>query len=562
MAFSYRSKASTLLSLIALVTLISVFFPGRTTYAASTTHSRSAASGTASTAVKVGTVDPLKLPRVSSAPAHISPFPYRPIYSGRERNAGISPAKSVVLQGITHVEPNTLGAPVLNFNGVSNTDSKSTTGSSIDFPDEGLCVSKNFAVEPVNWAMTIYSHAGQKIAGPMNLISFFKESSPLAIGQSHCYFDVSTNAWFAIITVIDSSTASHYDIAVNPSGNPTTPWVIYKIETTDAQHSGCPCFGELPALGADQYNIYVTTNEVSISTGSFLGTWVYAFAKSVMIPLPTNISWVYWTYTQTMINGKPTFGIQPAVSIGSPNAEYLLSSFATVSSSNQLTIWAITNTQAVATGPASSVLLQGSSFTTQGYSPPPSAMTTNSNLLSTDGDNLQQVEFINGELWGALDTFFSSCGTDKNVRSGVEWFIIRPSVDSSGAPSAIIRDQNGICAPDNYLLYPAIEATPNGTAVLVTTLSGRHINPSVVYFVRRALNRGEFDLTYIAPALGEAGYNCSSPSNGACRWGDYSTAVLDPSNGGKTVWMASEYIPDKGSEVPNWGTRIVEVQMA
>ena len=47
----------------------------------------------------------------------------------------------------------------------------------------------------------------------------------------------------------------------------------------------------------------------------------------------------------------------------------------------------------------------------------------------------------------------------------------------------------------------------------------------------------------------------------ASRWGDYSWAVIDPS--GKSIWLATEYIPPKSSQTPdglkNWGTRVLDV---
>jgi hypothetical protein len=47
----------------------------------------------------------------------------------------------------------------------------------------------------------------------------------------------------------------------------------------------------------------------------------------------------------------------------------------------------------------------------------------------------------------------------------------------------------------------------------------------------------------------------------ATRWGDYSWAVMDP--GGKSIWLATEYVPPKSSQTPdglrNWGTRVMDV---
>jgi hypothetical protein len=50
-------------------------------------------------------------------------------------------------------------------------------------------------------------------------------------------------------------------------------------------------------------------------------------------------------------------------------------------------------------------------------------------------------------------------------------------------------------------------------------------------------------------------------ANTSTRWGDYSWAVIDPSDA--SVWLATEYIPALSSQTPdrqsNWGTRVFEV---
>jgi hypothetical protein len=47
----------------------------------------------------------------------------------------------------------------------------------------------------------------------------------------------------------------------------------------------------------------------------------------------------------------------------------------------------------------------------------------------------------------------------------------------------------------------------------------------------------------------------------ATRWGDYWFAVMDAS--GKSVWLATEYVPPISSQTPdggrNWGTRVMNV---
>jgi hypothetical protein len=106
----------------------------------------------------------------------------------------------------------------------------------------------------------------------------------------------------------------------------------------------------------------------------------------------------------------------------------------------------------------------------------------------------------------------------------------------------------------NYVLYPAIQATPAGDVGMVMTLSGARRFPSAAYSVLPSGATAFGDI--IVAAAGTTNYDPD-----ATRWGDYSWAVLDPS--GTSLWMATEYVPPKASQTTdgarNWGTRVMNL---
>jgi len=117
-------------------------------------------------------------------------------------------------------------------------------------------------VEPVNSAYTIYHSDGSVVAGPFNVNRLFKEGFKQFTSDPRCYFDKSTHTWFAIILFINSTgPRARTDLAVNPSGDPTTSWTVYHLDATDngsngtPKHPGCPCLGDQPLLGIDQQNV-------------------------------------------------------------------------------------------------------------------------------------------------------------------------------------------------------------------------------------------------------------------------------------------------------------------
>jgi hypothetical protein len=114
--------------------------------------------------------------------------------------------------------------------------------------------------------------------------------------------------------------------------------------------------------------------------------------------------------------------------------------------------------------------------------------------------------------------------------------------------------QGYVASPGNFLSYPAIQASPNGSVVMVFTLSGSTFFASAAY--ARMSNEGNsFDRIKVA-ALGSGPYDPN-----ATRWGDYSFAIVDPS--GESIWLATEYIPPLSRQavdgLRNWGTRVLEV---
>src|SRR5207247_11260361 len=93
-----------------------------------------------------------------------------------------------------------------------------------------------------------------------------------------CYFDSSTDRWLLTVLEIDldpsttpSLSRSRILLAVSQTGTPAGMWNVYELFTSNDGsngtpiHSGCPCFGDQPLIGADANGFYISTNEFSTS---------------------------------------------------------------------------------------------------------------------------------------------------------------------------------------------------------------------------------------------------------------------------------------------------------
>jgi hypothetical protein len=449
-----------------------------------------------------------------------------------------------------------------NFDGVSSLDSAITNfGAEFEPPDQGLCVGNGFVVEPVNSAYTIYRSNGSVVAGPFNVNVLFNEGLTQFTSDPRCHFDPATNTWFATILFISAdNTEARTDIAVNTSGDPTTPWTVYHLDATDdgtngtPVHDGCPCFGDQPLLGIDRGNIYIATNEFSILGPQANGAQIYAVSKRDLINGTANVHFVQ--FENLTIAGNMAFSVQPALTSPgeeSDGIEYFLESIdPTGTFDNRLGVWALTHPEAVSDGDIptlSSVVINSLVFGV----PPNAVQKDSTSLLNTGDDRMQQVQFINGELWGELNTALNVPDSSTQLTANA-WFEIHPEVRDSQIAAAAITKEGILASPGNFLFYPALQATPNGDVAMVFTISGPTLFASAA-FARMSASQHSFGpITIAAPGSGPY-----APSS--TRWGDYSWAVADPN--GKSIWLATEYIPPPDRQtvdgLQNWGTRVLEV---
>ena len=267
---------------------------------------------------------------------------------------------------------------------------------------------------------------------------------------------------------------------MNTTGDPTTPWTTYRIDTTDLGNPGCPCFGDQPLLGIDQDNIYVSTNEFSILGPQFNGAQIYAISKSELVALAKSVHFVH--FGNLRIGGAIAASVQPAISFGTPDAEYFMNSLDPNGTfDNRIGVWAMTNRQAVSQGgtPTLSHLV----ITSEPYAvPPPAVQKGSTSTLDSGDDRMQQVQYINGQLWGELGTAVT-IPNDNTERAGAAWFEVNPHLSGQTIGSAAVTKQGYVTSKGNYLIYPAIQASPRGTAAMIMTLTGKGFYPSVVYTV-------------------------------------------------------------------------------
>lgn len=446
-----------------------------------------------------------------------------------------------------------------SFNGVSSLDSEKTNfDQEFEPPDQGLCVGNGYVLEAVNSAYSIYRTGGARIRGPFNVNDLFDEGAAEFTSDPRCYYDAPTHTWFAVVLFLNSSfTASRVDVAVNTSGDPTTLWKQYQIDTNDdgrmgePSNRGCPCLGDQPLLGIDQDNLYISTNEFSLAGSEFNGAQIYALAKSDLVAAKPRAHMVHFGHLR--IGGATAASVQPALSTGRPPAEYFLNSLdPNATFDSRLGVWAMTKRTAVAAG--GSPLLSKVVINSEAYGLPPAAVQKGSkSRLDSGDDRMQQTQSIAGHVWGELTTAVT-VPNDPAERAGAAWFDVRPALRGDSITGARIARQGYVTKAGNDVIYPALQADSSGRAAMGVTYTGAGRYPSTAYTALGAADSRFGQLTVTGQGTGPY-----DPT--ATRWGDYAFAVLDPA--ADAVWLANEYVPPTSSQTTdrkrNWGTRVVDV---
>jgi hypothetical protein len=560
-----RSKVSLILSVAATLAFISAFaFYGAVGQGVA--HAASASSAQHATRGQlqfVGKVNPLTLPRAThnSAKPQAMPLRYAPGVKppGKANGSGSLPsAKSIKLTRLN---------PAHNFNGIDEPTNYQASATPLEPPDEGLAIGNGVVFNLVNVTGAFYRPNGTLLAPPFAATSFFQEPSNAFLSDPRTYFDASTNTWFATILELNmvSLNESHFDLAVNPTGNPLSTWTVYRVDTTDINDNGCPCFGDYPEFGIDQFNVYVSTNEFSISGPTYNGAQIYAISKSQLEALDPTPNYVH--FGNLSIGGAITYHLQPAIGYSKSPAEFFLESLDPNGTfDNRLSVWAMTNRQSVTSG-MGMPYLSGTIISSEAYGFPVLAQTPpgyngftmepTTGVVTPDFDAVYELEYINGHLDDTLDTAITIPG-DTAERDGAAWFQIQPELSGKViSHKTYIIDQGYVADSGNYLLYPHINENSAGVMAMTFTLGGPNTFLSAAYAVKTASN-SQFFQAHIAGAGVDPdnGFTGTAEFGGVGRWGDYSNGEVDTSG---NFWLATQDIPNNGDQYANWGNRVFEI---
>ena len=301
--------------------------------------------------------------------------------------------------------------------------------------------------------------------------------------------------------------------------------------------------GDQPGLGISSSTLAVSYNEYDCSD-IFLGSTVNILQKSDYENNTGNISDVYFH------GGE--FAPQPVQSFGAITTQYTVDNASdcgvSVCAHPAVVVDAFHGTpepSGAVTVVESTPAMTATAIDNSTGLLPPAQQSGTAIGIQTDDDRFQNAVWQNGMIWTAGGTMCTPTG-DTAMRSCLDFVGVAAS--STGTVNPTITQLNNVGVTGSYLFYPAVSVDSLGNVVTVFDKSSNTTPPSIL---DATIPAGTSTLSSFQTLHTSSGFYDPSSFNpnacqviatvNACRWGDYSGAVQDPSNP-KDVWVVSEAV--------------------
>jgi PKD repeat protein len=414
-------------------------------------------------------------------------------------------------------------APTITFDGEDD------NGTLIP-PDVSGAVGPNHVLTAHNQDVKITNKSGVQISS-VTLDAFW--SSVLPGGGTFDpkeVYDPYSNRYIMVTLGGGGANTSCVLIGVSATNDPTGTWHLFNILVDNTGTNWL----DFPELGFNKNWIAVGGNLFGISSGTANGAALFVFNKG---NLYNNTNSQHTLFESSLTND---FCVTPVNTLdANENSLFCLESWN--GGNAQIMLHKITGT------PAVPVLTVGVATIT-GTIPWQVPSSTNFGTQLGSGiqidcgdDRLTSGVYRNHRLWTSHNAYLPATGNPNRCSS--EWW----QVDTAGniVQNSTIDDNTGAI----FHFYPSVAVNANNDALIGYSTTGASIHPSSAYSYRAhtdAINTFESTYTY------QPGMNIYTKDfgSGRYRWGDYSYAMVDPSND-QDFWTVTEYAE---ATADTWGT--------
>lgn len=381
----------------------------------------------------------------------------------------------------------------------------------------------------------------QAAAGPQHVVQTVNEQFAIYDRSGNQLYTTTFQNWFSQQVdlkdpqVIYDPWGSRFIMIVDNNGN----GVIISISATNSAigswcnwlytgyNVGANNYTDRPRIGVDSNGIYWSYNVNQLSTNGFVKSELWAAPRSGLEGCSGSVSANIWD-NLTRTDGTAADSPQPTVAYSNAPYQYVVSSYGGGGCS--ITLWKMSGI---------SSLSAAQTVNSQCYAPASSASQQGSAETVTVGDTDLTQATLSPQ--GTVDATLT-CNNDwggGNVNAVVCWFKIDPV---AGAISA----QGSFGNAGIWWYYSAMQEDAAGNTIFVSDVSSPSYYVSTWYL---SMSRDNvLSSTTLALAWGVA---ADADGDSPERWGDFSSAMLDPTDNTR-IWICSSYV-DSAS---HWGTWI------
>ena len=428
-----------------------------------------------------------------------------------------------------------------NFDGLSD----ASNGSALLFvpSDNNIAVGATQVVETINTSYRVINKSTGATSLSRQISSLFSGMSGLC-GQGATspnfsdpvvLYDKQAARWFISIVALTSDfNTGNQCIAVSSTSNATGTYHRYAFTFGTNLFNDYPKFGVWPDAYYASYNMFTPT--------AYAGAKSCAYKRSAMLA-GTAATAVCFTKTQEFSLLPSDLDGATLPPSGEPN--FFVDLFSTTTLHLfKFHVDFVTPTNSRFTGPTV--------ITVPGFTPAcPSTFT-----CVPQGSTTQQLDSLGDRLMFRMP--YRNFGTRESLvithsvktstaASAIRWYEIRTP---NTTPSVFQKGTFG--AGSTSLWMGSIAMDKVGDIAVGFSKSSSTTHPGIGYTGRTPSDPAG-TLESMATIFTGGGSQTGGTANGANRWGDYSSLVLDPSND-CTFWYVNQYIPSNGSF--NFRTRL------
>ena len=366
-------------------------------------------------------------------------------------------------------------------------------------------------------------------------------------------YDHFADRWVMVWLATNRSSESWILVSVSDDSDPNGVWCNWALDGDLNGSTAAGNWADYQGLGYDNQAVYIVPNQFKFGGG-------FDYSKIRILPKSTlyDNSCPAITYTdiwdirfpQAGADAFAAFTIRPAVTFGTPGAEYLLANSIFVSPNNNfMVLYKLTNPLAASpTLTAQLVVMTATNVPPNANQKGGSAAVTGCSspcLIDVGGNRIRNVVYRDGSVWTAHSVADS---TAKYARARY----VRIDV---GGPTLL--EDVSLGATECWYYYPAIAADVNSNMVMVFNRSCSDSAAQPEYAGIRYTSRLDGGTMESSAQLkaGETNY-VKTFGGSRNRWGDYSGIAVDPSSP-NAVWMFAEYA---ASPTNKWGTWFGQVR--